>query len=93
LASFCGNFPSTGHLRVVLRESSRHCCHVCAPCRWRDELWSGSCLVHKPVDILMLDTTYAIPRYTFPPQEQAIQMMVQVGHSGSCRQSLTALPL
>eukprot|EP00775_Hariotina_reticulata_P012755 gene12755-12884_t len=47
-------------------------------CRWRDELWSGSCLAHKPVDILMLDTTYAIPRYTFPPQEQAIQMMVQV---------------
>lgn len=52
--------------------------------RWRDELWSGSCLAHKPVDILMLDTTYAIPRYTFPPQEQAIQMMVQVGSSSSC---------
>jgi hypothetical protein len=30
------------------------------------------------VDTLMLDTTYALPKHTFPPQQQAIQMMVEV---------------
>lgn len=35
------------------------------------------------VDTLMLDTTYCLPRYTFPSQEDAIAAMVQVrGCSG-----------
>lgn len=52
-------------------------------CRWQNHLRSASCLATKKVDILMLDTTYAMPRYTFPPQQEAIDMMVQV----SCRNS------
>lgn len=50
------------------------------PRRWQDHLRSTSCLQHKKVDILMLDTTYAGPRWTFPPQQQAIEMMVQVSY-------------
>lgn len=29
----------------------------------------------------MLDTTYALPKHTFPPQEEAIAMMVEVSRS------------
>eukprot|EP00878_Enallax_costatus_P007518 GHUV01007874.1.p1 GENE.GHUV01007874.1~~GHUV01007874.1.p1 ORF type:complete len:518 (+),score=175.46 GHUV01007874.1:1203-2756(+) len=47
-------------------------------CRWQDCLRSDSCLRDKRIDILMLDTTYAVPRWTFPPQQQAIETMVQV---------------
>lgn len=39
------------------------------------------------VDTLMLDTTYAHPKHTHPPQEEAIRMMVEVrpsSSSGSC---------
>jgi hypothetical protein len=51
---------------------------LCEHCRWQDRLYSSSCLAHKPVDTLMLDTTYASPKHTFPPQEEAVSMMVQV---------------
>lgn len=46
--------------------------------RWQDRLYTDSCLAHKPIDTLMLDTTYALPKHTFPPQEEAVNMMVQV---------------
>jgi hypothetical protein len=26
----------------------------------------------------MLDTTYALPKHTFPPQQEAIRMMIEV---------------
>jgi hypothetical protein len=34
----------------------------------------------------MLDTTYAHPKHTFPPQQEAIAMMMEVhpSSSGSC---------
>lgn len=47
-------------------------------CRWQDRLYTSSCLADKPIDTLMLDTTYALPKHTFPPQEEAISQMVQV---------------
>jgi DNA cross-link repair 1A protein len=48
-------------------------------CRWHDGLRSGSsCLAGKRIDVLMLDTTYALPRHTFPPQQEAIAHMAQV---------------
>ena len=47
-------------------------------CRWQERLYTGSCLAHKRVDTLMLDTTYALPRHTFPPQAEAVSSMVQV---------------
>jgi len=50
-------------------------------CRWQDRLHSGSCLATKRVDVLMLDTTYALPKHTFPPQEEAIAMLVEVSRS------------
>lgn len=31
------------------------------------------------VDLLFLDTTYAAPKHTQPPQQEAVDMMVQVG--------------
>lgn len=33
------------------------------------------------VDTLYLDTTYALPKHIFPPQQQAIASMVQVRDS------------
>uniref|UniRef100_A0A383V4K8 Metallo-beta-lactamase domain-containing protein n=1 Tax=Tetradesmus obliquus TaxID=3088 RepID=A0A383V4K8_TETOB len=50
-------------------------------CRWQDALRSGSCLARMRVDTLMLDTTYAHPKHTHPPQEEAIRMMVEVMRS------------
>lgn len=38
----------------------------------------GTVLEGQHVDVLMLDTTYALPRYTFPPQQDAINSMAQV---------------
>jgi len=47
-------------------------------CRWQDWIRDTTVLATTRVDTLMLDTTYCLPRYTFPPQEDAIAMMVQV---------------
>lgn len=64
-----------------------HCCRATLlsnVCRWHDRLYSSSCLRHTCIDTLMLDTTYALPKHTFPPQEEAVSMMAQVRHGDSC---------
>ena len=45
-------------------------------------------LAATQVDVLMLDTTYCLPRHTFPPQEEAIGLMIQVRGRLQCRVSL-----
>ncbi len=38
------------------------------------------------VHLLFLDTTYAAPKHTLPPQHEAVDMMVQVGAAArACR--------
>ncbi len=43
-----------------------------------DEVWR----VAPRVDALFMDTTYALPRYTLPPQEESVRAMAQVRPRG-----------
>lgn len=36
------------------------------------------------IDILMLDTTYALEKHVFPPQDQASQALVHLARFGQC---------
>lgn len=47
-------------------------------CRWADWIRHQSILSQTPIDILYLDTTYALPKHVFPPQEEAIASMAAV---------------
>ncbi|GFR43606.1 hypothetical protein Agub_g4703, partial [Astrephomene gubernaculifera] len=46
-------------------------------CRWQPWMRHQPGLAGVRVDTLLLDTTYAAPRHTLPPQSEAIRMMVQ----------------
>ncbi|EFJ50929.1 hypothetical protein VOLCADRAFT_120549, partial [Volvox carteri f. nagariensis] len=47
-------------------------------CRWQRWMRDQPGLAGVRVDTLLLDTTYAAPKHTLPPQQEAIAMMVQV---------------
>lgn len=57
---------------------SRHVVLHTGDCRWQNRLKETSPLRSVQVDTLFLDTTYCHSRHVFPPQEQAIEMMVAV---------------
>lgn len=46
--------------------------------RWQDWMKATTRLAAVRVDTLFLDTTYCMPRYTFPSQDDAVAAMVQV---------------
>jgi DNA cross-link repair 1A protein len=46
-----------------------------------DMRWHGGMALHpaltgRQLDVLMLDTTYATPRWSFPPQDDAVALLV-----------------
>lgn len=45
--------------------------------RWQAGMAQHAALTGRQVDVLMLDTTYSQRKWTFPPQEEVVELMVQ----------------
>ncbi|GBF99590.1 DNA cross-link repair protein [Raphidocelis subcapitata] len=60
-------------------------------CRWQDWIKDGSVLATTRIDTLFLDTTYCLPRWTFPPQSDAVAAMAAAAREELAREPSTLL--